>query len=357
MRLATLGTIRLRTTSVDMMAHLLEREGLSARRMFELANVPESVIISHSERISGLQELACQQAFFRLTEGAPDLWMELGYRYGLLHHADSAYGLTMATSQNMQVALEAGLRLPDLRYSLLRPLPKYKDNKLVGFLSFWDEVSPEMMRFTIIRDLASMRLIFMDLWGQEFSFKLIAVPLEPSDHKILSKIFPSAEIVCNADRMEIGWEADLREVTPFDRDDIAHRAFLAACEQSVTDFNNMRDPVLTMFKMMRATPAAVSLAAVAKESGLSCRSLQRELSRRGLSFRQLTGLTRCKLACEKLSDSSAKVSEIAMDVGYDDIASFNLAFRKYMGMTPISYRKYLSYQAQGRSSKLVERRW
>ena len=70
----------------------------------------------------------------------------------------------------------------------------------------------------------------------------------------------------------------------------------------------------------------------------------------GRLFKKLTGitfsnyLTRCRieLACVRLKNTSASVSEIAAELGYYDIAYFDKCFKKIIGIAPSRYRMNLA---------------
>ncbi len=84
----------------------------------------------------------------------------------------------------------------------------------------------------------------------------------------------------------------------------------------------------------------LSLVEMAREAGLSKFHFCRH-------FKKFTGMTPkkflCKLRLEKarvlLSNPEKKISEIAMEVGFDDLSNFIRHFKKYTGFTPGSYRK------------------
>jgi AraC family transcriptional regulator of arabinose operon len=84
----------------------------------------------------------------------------------------------------------------------------------------------------------------------------------------------------------------------------------------------------------------ISVHEVAAVANVSVSSLAR-------LFKQHTGLTvlgwrderRMALACEKLTHSKLRISEIADLVGYQDQLYFSRAFRRYFGQPPSDYRK------------------
>jgi AraC-like DNA-binding protein len=78
--------------------------------------------------------------------------------------------------------------------------------------------------------------------------------------------------------------------------------------------------------------------AVAKELGMSDRTLQRRLSDENTSFKRLLTLTRHEQAREYLSDPSLDIKEVAFLIGYEDQNSFYRAFRRWEGVTPSIWR-------------------
>jgi AraC-like DNA-binding protein len=80
------------------------------------------------------------------------------------------------------------------------------------------------------------------------------------------------------------------------------------------------------------------ITAVARELGLSDRTLQRRIVDDGASFRQLLLETRKELACEYLTRPEIDVAEAAYLLGYEDSNSFYRAFRTWEGTTPAQWK-------------------
>lgn len=79
-------------------------------------------------------------------------------------------------------------------------------------------------------------------------------------------------------------------------------------------------------------------AAVAAVLGLSERSLRRQLSEEGQSFRSLLDDARFGRA-KQLLDSGAPVEAIAQQLGYAEASSFIHAFQRWTGQSPAAYRR------------------
>jgi AraC-like DNA-binding protein len=77
---------------------------------------------------------------------------------------------------------------------------------------------------------------------------------------------------------------------------------------------------------------------VAKELGMSERTLQRRITEEGTTFRELLNQTRHELVREYLRDESVEITEAAFLVGYEDPNSFYRAFRAWEGKTPAEWR-------------------
>ncbi|TGQ50512.1 AraC family transcriptional regulator [Mesorhizobium sp. M1C.F.Ca.ET.193.01.1.1] len=81
------------------------------------------------------------------------------------------------------------------------------------------------------------------------------------------------------------------------------------------------------------------LSGVARELGMSERTLQRRITEDGTSFRELLVNARQELGRQLLSDPSADIDEVACLLGYQDASSFYRAFREWEGTTPNRWRE------------------
>lgn len=84
---------------------------------------------------------------------------------------------------------------------------------------------------------------------------------------------------------------------------------------------------------------APKMADIARGLGLSARSFHRRLSEHGMNFQTLTEETRRELAEGLLRDEGHSLVEIAFLTGFAEQSSFTRAFKRWVGMTPATYRK------------------
>jgi AraC-like DNA-binding protein len=95
----------------------------------------------------------------------------------------------------------------------------------------------------------------------------------------------------------------------------------------------------TRAAMRRALPGGnLTIDALAAMLGVSRRTLQRRLERRGCSFKSLLQGLREELSLRYLDDHRLAITEIALVLGYSDQASFSNAFRAWRNCSPSEYR-------------------
>lgn len=89
-------------------------------------------------------------------------------------------------------------------------------------------------------------------------------------------------------------------------------------------------------------PERASMASVARALGLSVRSLRRQLTAEGASFRELEYAALAALARHLLCDKQQTIQETAFAMGFSDAATFHRAFKHWTGMTPRELRDGVS---------------
>jgi AraC-like DNA-binding protein len=81
-----------------------------------------------------------------------------------------------------------------------------------------------------------------------------------------------------------------------------------------------------------------SVSEVARQLGMSSRTLSRKLSEQGATYSEILDELRAALAQGYLSDCDLPVSEIAWLLGYREVSSLTHAFNRWTGMTPRQFR-------------------
>ena len=84
---------------------------------------------------------------------------------------------------------------------------------------------------------------------------------------------------------------------------------------------------------------------LAEELNMSERTLRRKLEDEGVQLRALVEQTRREQACRYLASEKLSVSEIAYRLGFAHPPAFHRAFRRWMKVSPLQYRKQHSRSA------------
>lgn len=88
-----------------------------------------------------------------------------------------------------------------------------------------------------------------------------------------------------------------------------------------------------------ARSGPLSITRVARHLGTSPRSLQRALSRHGLTYRELVASVRKEISLVLLLETTLSVRQIAERVGYRTPSAFSRAFMRWTGEAPHIVRR------------------
>lgn len=97
-----------------------------------------------------------------------------------------------------------------------------------------------------------------------------------------------------------------------------------------------------------------NLGRVAKKLAMSPRTLQRQLKKEGMEFKQLVDSTRRYFAESYLKDGKTTLTEIAFLLGYSEASAFARAFKRWTGSTPVAYRRQSTHAGMARHTINVD---
>lgn len=111
-----------------------------------------------------------------------------------------------------------------------------------------------------------------------------------------------------------------------------------------TEFKSLADdPSVSNTLLHLLTPALSNgvpqAASIAREMGMSERTLYRRLAKEGLTFREVLEQAQSALAKDLLRDSNASIAEIAFLTGFSEQSTFSRAFKRWVGQAPAQFRQ------------------
>lgn len=118
--------------------------------------------------------------------------------------------------------------------------------------------------------------------------------------------------------------------------------------KSKTKFNRTNKNVafeVTDYIYKNYTTEKLSAGQVASQFGISVAEMNRlMLYHSDMNFETLLNFVRINRACELLASTEKYVIDVAFEVGYNNIKTFNMNFSKYKGMTPTEFRSRITLQ-------------
>jgi AraC-like DNA-binding protein len=168
----------------------------------------------------------------------------------------------------------------------------------------------------------------------------------PAYHAEYARVFEHA---ANFEQPFTGLVFDraLLDLAQPNKDEGIHEALQTLAERRVSQLAR-RVPYAARVRellIQRSWPARIDMQAVARELGLSARSLRRHLASEGKSYAELEQDAFTIVATRLLRDQQRTIQETAYEMGFSDTSTFHRAFKRSTGTTP---SKYLQGQQEQR---------
>jgi AraC-like DNA-binding protein len=123
-------------------------------------------------------------------------------------------------------------------------------------------------------------------------------------------------------------------------DDEIHRAMQSVASQRLLRVAKSAPYALRVRELLKErAPARANMSSVARALGLSVRTLRRQLSAEGTSYREIEYAALASLARDFLCDKQQSIQETAYAMGFSDAATFHRALKQWTGMTPTELRE------------------
>lgn len=163
---------------------------------------------------------------------------------------------------------------------------------------------------------------------------------EPAYGSEYARIF-QAEVCFGAAHDEIVFGRRALDFPLASADPAAHAIFRRYADRLLDMLPNSLPITRSVQRIVRARIDAARAAGcdLASELNMSERTLRRRLTQEGVQLRALVEQTRREQACRYLASSSLSVSEIAYRLGFSHPPAFHRAFRRWLGVSPLQYRR------------------
>jgi AraC-like DNA-binding protein len=307
---------------------LLKKAGLSAAQI-DKPDVPVSVKSQIAFLDLAAKALRDEFLGFRLALDC-DL-----RQIGLLYYA-------MASSETLGDALERGQRYSSIANEgvVIRCFANKGltiSLRYAGVARHTDRQQIELLVTTIVR-------VCRALTNRRLVPKAVRLAHRRSnDVSELEKFF-GCPTAFGADADEIVFDKEEGRLHLVGADPYLNDVLLRYCEEALSHRRSNANPLRTRIENA-ITPLLphrrAHLGAVARQLGMSVRTLSRRLSKEDLKFAEVLEQLRSDLALRYLGEPSLSISQIAWLVGYNDVSSFSHACKRWTDTNPMKIREQL----------------
>ncbi len=265
---------------------------------------------------------------------AADLALAAGARYHLTTYG--IWGFALASSPTVRSALDVGSRFVDLSFTFCT-LEVEEDSDRLSLCLDGSGVPADVRAFVVTRDLAGLRTIVAELTQSAVPLGSLSVTLpEPADVTPWVELF-GRRPEFGAARNVATLDAAFLDLPLPQADELTAAATEAQCRELV-ERRRARTGVAGQVRDALLDAPMPGLEAVARDRHVSVRTLRRQLTAEGASYRGLVEEVREALA-EELLRAGLPVEQVARRLGYAETASFTHAFSRWKGSSPRTWSR------------------
>lgn len=122
-------------------------------------------------------------------------------------------------------------------------------------------------------------------------------------------------------------------------DPVAYRMALSELRRALEREGTPSSVTEFVSRAIERAPGSSSLSRVAEAMGMSVSTLKRRLEAEGTTFREVRESVLRERAIVLLLDPALPMSQIAVDLGYSDLANFHHAFKRWTRRSPGEFRR------------------
>ncbi len=323
-------------TSMQLMAQYAQERGMPSKLCLEGTGLSAMELDNPDTLVTGLQELRLASNLVRYFDDEPGLGLEVGCRYHFT--SIGVLGLAIISSPTMRAALDLAYRYHALTFAFT-PMSIEDDGVELRLIADDRPLPRDLNRFLLERHAAIARTWQRDMYPTvdplvQFHFRFPAPRNTEPYVRILGKmpIFgaPRNMIVANSAMMNLRVAFASESSRRLAEEQC--RKLLAARKVRTGYSEQVRSCIIRDL-------GSATMDTVADRLHMTQRTLRRRLLGEGTTFAALLEEVRQALAEELLATPGLTVEDVADKLGYAASSSFILAFKRWKGEPPSSYRR------------------
>ncbi|HET8871048.1 MAG TPA: AraC family transcriptional regulator ligand-binding domain-containing protein [Aquabacterium sp.] len=322
--------------------HALRTQGVDVDRLLKMARI-DPMRLERSEEKLSLQEINDWVAAARQLTGRTDLGFEIGRLIKMNSHDVLGYGMISAGSWHEANVLAAK------HYHLMNELfaLSYRRTASVGEALYTPLTSMPLETLHFAYEalaLAHQNQVQLMLGGQVPAYDIyLPMPepvhlarywsLKPVRFHFDEDALPGVRVVMGSELLD----RPLPMGDPRVFKEIDERCSAIAPRSTLPE-SNWGAYIEMMLRESEGT--LLTLDALAQRLKVSVRTIDRQLKKEGLNFRDLSNRIRFERACDMLRRPEVTISHVSYLLGFSNVANFGRAFKREFGISPTEYQQH-----------------
>lgn len=315
----------------------LAAEGVSVGDLFAQTGVTAVQLEDVQARISHRQRLAIYRNAQRLARRS-DIALLAGARQRISDYG--IYGYAMVSSRTFGEALMFSLDHATMAGPAVRQISFRIEGATAILRSHGLDALGDLLPFAAEYWRSSMTALFSRVLEAPFPTRRMIFPYPaPAHWRNYERMF-DARIDFDADCLEWHFDAGILQRPCPNANPITAKICQQVCDvlmkESPAESELVRRIRSACLNSATRFPAAGE---IARELGLSLRTLYRRLAQDGLSYQSIIDGMRRSLAIELLENTHLAIDQVAERVGFADATAFRKVFKKWTGNSPTEFRR------------------
>lgn len=319
---------------------VLQNSGVDISRVAQVSEIHQDILTSYNAALTDAEFERYIEAIRTLTQRG-DLGFELGRRIKMNSHGTLGYGLvSSSTVHDFMAMIARHFHLVNETWSA-----HYRRNFAGGELFHFPRTAPH--RDTLHFAMETMAVAFHNkaylMLGERLpTYDIhLSMPrpehayrykeLEPVRYHFHENALPSIRIVMSPAMLDTPLQLGNPEVMREIEERCAANPQPSQGGVCWSDYVSM---------MLREAPShQVKLEELAKHIQVSARTIDRNLKKEGVGYRELSDKVRFERARHMLGNNGRTMMDVAEVLGFSDAANFSRAFKRVVGVSPGEYRQ------------------
>jgi AraC-like DNA-binding protein len=316
----------------------LQALGIDVAQLLHRAGLPQDALSNGIVRVNTPALFAILRNLDAMS-AQPDLGLRIGSE-SLPSQLDVA-SIAALHSRNLQEALERLARYKRLVCPEEITVQRMGDEAMIEFR--WDCPNDPMPNLLIDATCASTLSIAGAGIGRAIKPRRVELNRQPRHKETLEQFF-KCPVFFNATVDRLVLDAELLAIPFITHNPDLQQIILPGLDAQLKELPASRNDADSLISKVRHTirlqlqGRRASLDVVAQKMFMSVRTLQRKLNQADTSYQTLLDEVRREVAFSLLRSSTIDVSEITFLLGYEEVNSFNRAFRGWANTSPALWR-------------------